>query len=124
MRRGLIAWVIVLSAGLLVSSGSAQVASGLRGHVRKGPVTPVCVAGRPCDAPAVGVVLVFSRNGHEVRRSKTGPRGGYSVRLRPGSYDVRLADPPRIGKGIAPKTAVVRAGRFRRVDFSIDTGIR
>jgi len=41
------------------------------------------------------------------------------VRLPAGTYSVRLP-----GRSLDPVQARVRAGRFVRVDFSIDTGIR
>jgi hypothetical protein len=61
-----------------------------------------------------------------VRRATTNEKGRYRVRLAAGTYSVRLAkrQRPRIGRGLEPVTARVRALRFVRVDFSIDTGIR
>jgi hypothetical protein len=108
----------------LASAGAATTTSGLWGVVERGPITPVCVVGKPCSAPARNVTLVFVRNGSEVRRATTDARGRYRVRLAPALYAVRLARPPRIGRGIEPARARVRAGRFVRIDFSIDTGIR
>jgi hypothetical protein len=37
---------------------------------------------------------------------------------------VRLPEKPAIGRDLQPVRARVRAGRFVRIDFSIDTGIR
>jgi hypothetical protein len=99
--------------------------SGLRGLVTRGPITPVCVAEQPCSEPAPGVTLVFSRNGRVVGRTVTNGYGRYRVKLPAGLYAVRrpgAAD--SIGRGLEPDHARVRAGRFMRVDFSIDTGIR
>jgi hypothetical protein len=39
-------------------------------------------------------------------------------------YTVRRPAPVGIGRGIEPNHARVYAGRFVRVDFLIDTGIR
>jgi hypothetical protein len=69
-------------------------------------------------------MLVFLRNGRVVRRTTTNAKGRYRVRLVPGTYSVRLTKKPRIGRGLEPVRARVVANRFRRVDFSIDTGIR
>jgi hypothetical protein len=69
-------------------------------------------------------VLVFSHDGQVVARVHAGERGRYSVRLRPGSYAVRLAPKPRIGFGLAPRAITLRAALSVRVNFSIDTGIR
>jgi hypothetical protein len=119
----------VLAAFVAVSSsGAATSSSGLRGIVMRGPIAPVCAVGQPCDAPAKDVTLVFSRNGEVVRRTKTNDKGRYRVALAPGLYSVRLGKAQRqvqrIGRGLQPTRVRVLADRFRRVDFSIDTGIR
>jgi hypothetical protein len=44
--------------------------------------------------------------------------------LAAGTYSVRLPQKPSIGRDLEPVQARVRAGRFARIDFSIDTGIR
>ena len=90
----------------------------------RGPNTPVCTAEQPCSEPAKNVTLVFSRNGQVVRRAKTNDQGRYRVALAPGLYVVRLTPKPNIGRGLEPVRARVVRARFRRVDFSIDTGIR
>jgi hypothetical protein len=119
--RALAALAAVVAAS---SAGATTTPSGLRGLVTRGPIMPVCVAGQPCDAPAKNVTLVFSRYGRVVRRATTTDRGRYRVRLAPGLYAVRLAPKPSIGRGLEPvRVRVVRA-HFRRLDFSIDTGIR
>jgi hypothetical protein len=114
-----------LAAAVVASSaGAATSTSGLRGLVTRGPIAPVCVAGQPCSEPAKNVTLVFSRNGRVVRRARTNDQGRYRIALAPGLYAVRLVPKPAIGRGLEPlRVRVVRA-RFRRVDFSIDTGIR
>jgi len=120
--------VALTLAALAIASASAGAAttvtpvSGLRGIVTRGPITPVCIEGEPCDEPAAGVVLRFSRAGTVVAKVTTGPAGGYRVKLRPGMYTVTT--PLRIGTAMTPLTAKVPRGRFARVDFSIDTGIR
>ena len=96
----------------------------LHGVVTRGPTTPVCQVGVPCSEPAPGAVLVFAHDGRIVARVRAGDRGRYSVRLRPGSYAVRLAARPKIGSGLAPRAITLRAVLSARVNFSIDTGIR
>ncbi|HEY2074645.1 MAG TPA: hypothetical protein VGG88_13800 [Gaiellaceae bacterium] len=94
----------------------------LQGVVVRGPTTPVCMTGKPCSEPAVGAVLVFSRDGVS-ERVRVGAGGRYSVRLAPGTYAVRQAPAPRIGFGVRPdRVRVTRAGT--RANFYIDTGIR
>jgi len=96
----------------------------LHGVVMRGPTTPVCQVGVPCSEPAPGAVLVFSHDGRVVARVRAGDRGRYSVRLRPGSYAVRLAGQPKLGTGLAPRQITLRAVVSARMNFSIDTGIR
>jgi len=85
----------------------------------------VCHVGVPCSKPAPGVVLVFSRAGLVVARIRSGERGRYSVHLRTGTYDVRLADSnTTVGSGLAPRRVTIPIAEQARVDFRIDTGIR
>jgi hypothetical protein len=120
--------IIGLSLALVIVAGagaqSTSVSSGLRGVVVRGPIAPVCVAEDPCTAPARNVTLLFSRNGRTVGRAVTDTAGRYRVRLPVGVYAVRRPGSMGIGRGIEPNRARVYAGRFSRVDFSIDTGIR
>jgi hypothetical protein len=88
----------------------------------KGPVTPVCREGVPCDVPAAHVTLFFGRGGRIVARVQTTAKGTYRLALRPGRYSVSTAR--RIGFSLRPAAILVPRGRFRHVDFSIDTGIR
>ena len=119
--RALAALAVAVAAS---SAGAATSQSGLRGLVTRGPIVPVCAAEQPCDAPAKNVTLVFSRYGRVVRRATTNDQGRYRVRLAPGLYAVRLQVKQQIGRGLQPERARVARNRFRRVDFSIDTGIR
>jgi hypothetical protein len=118
--------VAVASVLLLGGTAPASIAqSGLWGVVRRGPITPVCVAGRPCSAPAPNVTLVFSRNGVVVSRATTNRLGKYRVPLRAGNYMVKLATTGLlIGRGLQPSSVHVAASRYSRVDFMLDTGIR
>jgi hypothetical protein len=123
MRRVLI---LTLVAGAVGSSSAAATSpSGLYGFVRRGPIVPVCVAGQPCDGPAKSFPLVFWRNGKVAGRTTTSKTtGAYRIRLAPGVYTVRSTGRTTIGRGAEPRTARVLTGRFRRVDFFFDTGIR
>jgi len=96
---------------------------GLHGVVMRGPTTPVCRIGMPCNEPAVGAVLVFARAGHATVRVRVGAGGRYSVRLAPGTYTVGEKPASKIG-GLRPRLVGVVRGVSRRVDFFIDTGIR
>ena len=111
---------------LLALAGAAGGAgtSGLRGTVVRSPTRPVCIVGDPCSAPAVNAAIVFARVGHRPVATRTDARGHYRVVLAPGVWTVRTPAAPRIGTGISPKRVRVYPGRFRLVDFDIDTGIR
>jgi hypothetical protein len=97
--------------------------SGLYGRVVIDPAQPVCRVGVPCTAPAKNTWLTFSARGRSVVRARTDARGRYRVALRPGSYAVS-AGSRAIGRGVEPTRAVVRTGRYRRADFTLDIGIR
>jgi hypothetical protein len=105
------------------ASASESEGSGLFGVVRRGPITPVCVAERPCSAPAAGVSLVFARGSREIARAKSGRDGSYRVSLAAGLYRVRgfVNERRRVLK---PVEVRVPAGRVARVNFMLDTGIR
>jgi hypothetical protein len=104
----------------------ALIASGLHGVVTRGPIQPVCQVGKPCTAPAVGAVLVFSHSGTGTlaARVRAGTGGRYAVHLAPGFYAVRVSPSLKVGSGLRPREVRVRAGVFGRLDFAIDTGIR
>jgi len=94
----------------------------VKGTVRMSPTMPVCRVGVPCSAPAKDVELRFVRSGVTVR-TRTAATGGYSVRLAPGTWTVRIPS-ARFG-GFRPSTpVVVRANANTRRDLWIDTGIR
>ena len=119
---------LVLLAGLaLVAVAGAQATvrrGSLEGVVRRGPITPVCVAEQPCDEPAKNVTLLFSRDDQVVGRVVTDQKGRYTLRLPAGVYSVRRPAAASIDRKLEPNHVRVRAGRLIRVDFSIDTGIR
>jgi len=96
----------------------------LHGVVMRGPTAPVCRSGMPCNEPARGAVLLFSRAGRVAARVRIGSTGRYLVRLPAGAYLVRQAAAPGIGFGIRPDRVRVVRGVSTRADFFIDTGIR
>jgi hypothetical protein len=118
-----VAAAVLALLALAGAAGSAGT-SGLRGEVLRSPIRPVCVVGEPCSAPAVNAAIVFARLGRRPVTTRTDAHGRYSVVLAPGVWMVRTTAAPRIGTGISPKSVRVYAGRFRLVDFDIDTGIR
>ena len=120
-------WASLLLVGAvlgLAQGASATETSGLRGLVTRGPITPICTIEQPCDEPAANVKLAFLRAGQVVRTVRTDENGKYRAVLRPGAYSVQVARGAAIGRGLTPRMVRVVRGRFVRVDFSIDTGIR
>jgi hypothetical protein len=104
------------------SAATATTRSGLRGVVRRAPISPVCIAEKPCSAPVKHAQLTFTR-GTVSRSVVTDADGRYRVLLAPGRYTVRIgATVARFGS--KPQTAVVTAGRITVRNFTIDTGIR
>jgi hypothetical protein len=115
----LVALAAAVACGAATGTGPR---TGLYGKVTKGPLTPVCTVGTPCDGPARDTTLVFSRNGAVVARARTRDDGTYRVAVQPGRYAVRAV--PRTMRPPEPGTASVPRTGFRRVDFFLDTGIR
>ena len=102
---------------------AGQAGSGLRGQVLIEPAFPICRVDQPCTKPAAGVVLVFSKRGVEVKRTRTADDGTYRVALRPGTYNVAAPGPSRVRTLDPTRVSVVR-GRYRRVLFKLDIGIQ
>jgi hypothetical protein len=122
--RWAIVGLVALVPLLTVASGAgARHVSGLRGVVMEGPTTPVCRFDDPCERPAKGLLLQFTRGGKVVAEAKTTQKGKYSVALKRGRYGVK-APKRRIGAGVTPKVVRVPQGRIAKVDFHVDTGIQ
>jgi hypothetical protein len=113
---------VATAAALLgaANGGATTIHSGLYGHVTRGPTSPTCVAEQPCSEPAAGAALQFLQNGQLVAQTRVKENGTYRIALRPGMYTV--VAPSR--RPLNPSTARIRTGRFARLDFAIDTGIR
>jgi hypothetical protein len=93
----------------------------VHGTVLRGPTKPVCEMATPCSEPAAGLLLVFTR-GSSSLRVHTDASGRYRIRLHRGTYVVRSSPRQAIGRGLEPRTLVVRDPM--RADFFMDTGIR
>jgi hypothetical protein len=121
VRVAVVGLVALASTYALTAEARATHVSGLRGIVMQGP-TPVC-HDDPCDEPASGVLLRFTRNGRVVAEVATTRAGRYFVKLAAGSYVV-TAPRRRIGKGLTPRVVRVYRGQIAAVDFHLDTGIQ
>ncbi len=111
--------ILTVTALVLAASAGATV-GGLRGVVTRGPISPVCVVGEPCSAPAKGVLVTFAR-GSVTRSVTTDSRGRYRVSLSAGTWTIRIA---RARFGYQPRSVRVPTGAFAVRNIQIDTGIR
>jgi hypothetical protein len=114
--------LIAVCLAVVAGASAASPPSGLYGTVRRGPITPVCRAGVPCDAPAPNITLTFSRAGR-LRTTRADRQGAYRIGLPPGIYSVRTNSKP-FGRTPHPAGVHVRAGHTDKIVFTIDTGIR
>jgi hypothetical protein len=112
---------------LLPAAAVGTAGSGLYGTVRKGPITPVCRTGVPCDAPA-RLTLTFestSSSSHLRVEVNSDRNGRYRLALPPGFYAVKTGHARTVAvRPIKPRAVHVRNGRWDRIDFFVDTGIR
>jgi len=120
--RVLAAGIVVLALAAVPTSVGSGSSSGLEGKVSRGPVTPVCIATRPCQV-AASVILAFSRHGAVVAQVRSAATGHYRIGLAPGVYSVKPARREPLWR-LFPQTVRVPFGSYRRVDFLVDTGIR
>jgi hypothetical protein len=102
-------------------SALALLLGSLHGTVTRGPITPVCRVGVPCNGPAKHEALVFSGVG-KVWSTSTDAKGRYRIVLAPGVYSVSTAK--KYGRAYRPSKVRVVSNRDRRVDLFLDTGIR
>ena len=93
--------------------------SGVEGIVMRGPIAPVCVAGKPCDAPATDVTVQALQAGNVVSTTTTDEHGRFTLSLAAGAYTIQA-----LGRGTEPRDIQVSAGKLSEVAFFIDTGIR
>jgi hypothetical protein len=120
--RVLFAAIAVVALAAIPTSIASSSSSGLEGSVFRGPISPVCVAMRPCTVPAA-VILAFSRGGVRVAQVRSLATGRYRIPLPPGAYSVSTAYPHPLWR-ISPAAVRVPEGGYRRVNFLVDTGIR
>jgi hypothetical protein len=98
-------------------------ATGLEGTVTRGPITPVCVVGVPCDAPFFAGFEVLAQQ-RLVARFVSDSAGHYEVLLAPGAYAVVPdSGAPIFPQGQARQVTVGPVG-MTHVDLQFDTGIR
>lgn len=125
MRLGLLAVVGMAGAGSAACGGlSTSAEVELVGRVLRGPITPVCVEGQPCDAPFSANFLVF-RGGRLVTGFQSAADGRFRLTLAPGLYLIRpRADAPLLSPEAQSREVRVEAQPVTEVELHFDTGIR
>lgn len=124
MRWRSVLLVMMASLAACGNPVSSTPTTGLTGVVVRGPITPVCQIGRPCDAPFSAGFSV-EQNGRRVDRFRSDAEGRFTVWLPPSTYRIIPdADAPLMAP--ASQGKIVEVGRigltYVRLDF--DTGIR
>jgi hypothetical protein len=116
--------ILVAAFAVLAGAGGAgsTPSSGLRGTVAV-PL-PVCLQDQPCNKKSAGVKLRFWRAGRPVASVVSGEGGRYRIALAPGTYTVSSPSAMQPKGSVRPSPVRVVAGRFRVVEFFVDTGIR
>jgi len=126
MALARIALAVPTAALLFVFPAWSTTGSGLSGVVKKGPIAPVCRSGEPCDAP-VQATLRFSRTtatGTKLYTVRSKTNGIYRISLPSGYYTVTTKERIGIDRAPRPHRVHVRRGRWDKLNFFIDTGIR
>jgi hypothetical protein len=118
-----IAALALLCGALATTPAGAQTTTAVRGILVRGPVTPVCVEARPCDAPVAGATIVFSRGGSEAARVTTNRLGHFALRLRAGAYGIKIVGKPLLERLSPRGVRVLPSGRVW-LRLELDTGIR
>ena len=117
----LVSWLIVVGA---CGSTAPTPTTGLAGVVVRGPVTPVCQEGVPCDAP-LAAEFVVERANRRVAGFRSGSDGRFEVRLAPGRYTVVPGrDAPLLSPGQQRREVEVGPTGLTEVTLLFDTGIR
>lgn len=118
----------ILAAAAFMGGGctspTAQLTTGLSGQVLRGPITPVCTDGVPCDAPFSATFHV-QRGSKEVAAFVSDSEGRFLVLLPPGSYTVVPdASAPLLGASQQSQPVTVSDEGLTEVVLYFDTGIR
>jgi hypothetical protein len=114
----------LITAAVVAPGAGADVRGTLAIAAVRGPITPVCMVGVPCEGPAAGVRVVVSRNGVAVARRVTDREGRAHVTCAPGRYLVKASYAGGVTPQLRSRWVRVYDNRTVRVRFSFDTGIR
>jgi hypothetical protein len=95
--------------------------TGLTGTVLRGPITPVCSATAPCDAP-FSASFTVQQNGRGVGQFHSDADGHFTVSLAPGTYSIVPAQDAPVLPQAQP--ASVGPSGYTMVTLHFDTGLR
>jgi hypothetical protein len=124
MRRGCLLLVIAAVTVARCGSPASPSNTGLSGQVRRGPVTPVCQLGVPCDEP-FSATFTVRQGDRTVATFRSDGQGRFETRIPPGAYLVVPApDAPIISPASQAKQVEVAASGLTNVVLQFDTGIR
>src|SRR6185503_5645159 len=123
MSRALRGLALAVAALGTISCGNGLgLGTGLMGTMTRGPITPVCIEGVPCDAPFAAHFEVF-RGSKLISAFDSDAGGQYSVSLAPGTYLIV----PASNAPVMPQQSYgvdVRADAMTVVNLEFETGIR
>ncbi len=119
----LLLWTLGCRAAATDPGGALQV-TRLQGTVLRGPITPVCMPDRPCDAPFSARFHVL-QSAREVAQFTSDDWGRLAVALPPGQYTiVPDAAAPIMSPSSQARGVTVSAEGVTSVRLEFDTGIR
>lgn len=96
----------------------------MRGLVLYGPTCPVQREGQSCTRPYRATIVVRREPSNSlIVRAHSGADGRFTVRLRPGRYQLRPTNGVPYPRASA-QTVTVAAHQYVRVTVSFDSGIR
>jgi hypothetical protein len=129
VARGAPVALVALVALVAPAPGAAAAAperpdSGIRGLVLYGPTCPVQRAGQNCERPYQATIVVRREPSNRlVVRAHSGSDGRFTVRLRPGRYELKPSNGIPFPRASA-QTVTVSAHHFISVSINFDSGIR
>jgi hypothetical protein len=98
--------------------------AGIRGLVLYGPTCPVQRVGQSCERPYQATISIRRQPSHKlVVRAHSGADGRFTVRLRPGRYELEPTNGIPFPRASA-QTVTVQAHHFTSVSINFDSGIR
>jgi hypothetical protein len=115
--------LVALGAGA-AGAAPARPDSGVRGLVLYGPTCPVQRVGQSCERPYKATIVVSREPSNKlVVRAHSGADGHFTVRLRPGRYELTPTNGIPFPRA-STKTITVQAHQFTHVTINFDSGIR